>query len=92
MLLKQGISIAKDSKHGLDHGTWVPLKWMLPSGNIPVVQLSLLSGGGPGDHVKIGKALAPLRDEGILIVGSGAAVHNLMDWRMGRSSDDWVMK
>ncbi len=87
---KHNIPIVKDSQHGLDHGTWVPLKWMLPDGNIPVVQLSLLWGGSMKDHVSMGKALAALRAEGVLILASGTAVHNMIDWRQGRASRNWV--
>ena len=55
------------------------LKWMLPGGTIPVVQMSLRRGGSMEDHIELGRALEPLRSEGILIVGSGSAVHNVRE-------------
>eukprot|EP00271_Cylindrocystis_brebissonii_P012303 TRINITY_DN30619_c0_g1_i1.p1 TRINITY_DN30619_c0_g1~~TRINITY_DN30619_c0_g1_i1.p1 ORF type:complete len:286 (+),score=51.83 TRINITY_DN30619_c0_g1_i1:299-1156(+) len=79
LLTSASMPCQADSSHGLDHGSWVPLKWMMPKGELPVLQLSLLDRGSMQDHVAMGKALAPLRDEGVLIVGSGTAVHNLRD-------------
>jgi 4,5-DOPA dioxygenase extradiol len=71
-----------NSKHGLDHGAWSPLSIVFPNADIPIVQVSLLSSLNPETHVRMGKALAPLRDEGVLIIGSGGSVHNLgkLDW------------
>eukprot|EP00897_Mesotaenium_endlicherianum_P000524 jgi/Mesen1/10472/ME000083S09977 len=80
VLLKSNkIGVQGDDSHGLDHGTWVPLKWMFPSAELPVVQLSLAAGGSMQEHVDVGKALKALRDEGVLIMGSGSAVHNLRE-------------
>ncbi len=72
-----GIASATDSARGFDHGTFVPLKLTYPEADMPAVQLSLRKGLDPAEHLAIGRALAPLRDEGIFIVASGMSYHNL---------------
>lgn len=79
LLEQAGFPTAEDSERGYDHGTFVPLKVTWPEADIPVVQLSLVAGLDPALHLRLGKALAPLRDEGILIVGSGMTYHNLRE-------------
>jgi len=77
LLEAAGIESAGDSERGLDHGVFIPLKLSVPDADIPTVQLSLVRGLDPATHVAIGKALAPLRDEGVLIVGSGMSYHDM---------------
>lgn len=85
LLGKAGIPSATDAKRGFDHGTFIPLKLTYPDANVPTVQLSLKAGLDPEEHLVIGRALAPLRDEGVFIIGSGLSFHNLRIFRDPRA-------
>ncbi len=72
-----GIAWKYDHDRGFDHGVFIPLKVAFPRADVPIVQLSLLASMDPAEHMRVGRALAPLRDEGVLIVGSGMSYHNM---------------
>lgn len=80
LLKDAGIAAGVDGCRGLDHGAWVPLMHMFPEADVPVVELSVQPARGPAHHIALGRALAPLAQEGVLIIGSGHATHNLRDW------------
>jgi aromatic ring-opening dioxygenase catalytic subunit (LigB family) len=77
LLEAAGFETASDERRGFDHGTFVPLKLAYPRADVPTLQLSLLGSLEPAAHLRLGAALAPLREEGVFIVGSGMSFHNL---------------
>lgn len=102
LLHQSGIAAELHPTRGLDHGSWVPLSVLYPQANVPVTQISLILNGSAAQHLALGKALAPLRNEGVLILTTGAITHNFawLDWNAhaadvvpeARAFADWVGK
>ncbi|UXY50854.1 DODA-type extradiol aromatic ring-opening family dioxygenase [Pseudomonas tohonis] len=85
LLREHDLDAAIDPQRPMDHGVWVPLSLMYPEANVPVLQLSLPSRLGPAFQTRVGRALAALRERGVLLIGSGSITHNLgeLNWRAG---------
>ena len=77
MISSAGLPARQDAEMGFDHGTFVPMALMYPEADMPLFQVSMRHNYDPAEHFALGRALAPLRDEGVLIVGSGLSYHNL---------------
>jgi 4,5-DOPA dioxygenase extradiol len=89
------IPVVLDDAWGFDHGTWSVLKHVYPAADVPIVQLSIDETRPAAFHLEIGKKLAPLRGEGVLVVGSGNLVHNLHTYAWGRHEPDpydWAIR
>ena len=98
LLSQAGLPAGLSANRGFDHGVFVPLKVAFPEAKIPVVTLSLAASLDPALHLAAGRALAPLRDEGVLIVGSGMSFHNLRAYlrpetaERARAFDSWLTR
>jgi aromatic ring-opening dioxygenase catalytic subunit (LigB family) len=86
LLNAAGIANEADADRGYDHGTFIPLKLTYPNADVPTIQLSLKQGLEPAEHIALGRALQPLRDEGVFIIGSGMTFHNLRAFRDPRAA------
>jgi aromatic ring-opening dioxygenase catalytic subunit (LigB family) len=95
LLAQAGFSTKSDPVRGFDHGVFAPLFVAYPEANVPILQLSMRSDYDPAVHLAVGRAIAPLRDEGVLIIGSGLSYHNLREFgQKGREAshqfDEWL--
>jgi len=95
LITEADINCKIDPDRGFDHGTFVPMSVIYPAADVPLVQLSIHRDSNPNLHLALGRALAPLRNEGVLIIGSGLSYHNLRNFgpsarQSSKEFDDWL--
>ncbi|GHB26972.1 dioxygenase [Pseudovibrio japonicus] len=91
-ITRYGLTVSEDDSWGLDHGAWVPLALAFPEADIPVVQVSLPRSYGSEESYNLGRALAPLAEQGILVIGSGALTHNFDEVSKTGEVPDWALE
>ena len=93
LLKTAGWAVTLDERRGLDHGAWVPLSHLLPKADVPVFQVSMPVGLDPVSAYNFGKSLAPIRENGVMIIASGSLTHNLYEFRHANASEqDYVIE
>jgi 4,5-DOPA dioxygenase extradiol len=90
LLIEKGFAALVDGERGLDHGAWVPLRYLRPAADTPVLQVSMPHNLDVGSALRLGEALAPLRDRGVVVMGSGSLTHNTREARVTREPEDYA--